>query len=158
MELFFEQTLDKQRAAEELTRSVGDVDIIANHLNQQIDYSNEFERGKNIAAQQLFDKVLVMVKEKVNKACTNGNGQTCILCVSTSPLTQHLATFDKQYETVLLNPTSLSGTEELTLKYSMLAIFWSKKWKALFEPFQLNYKWNAKRTLLYVNLCWNNNT
>ena len=154
MELFFKETLEKQRAAEELSRSTGDVDFIANHLNQQIDYSNEFERGKNIAAQQLYDNIIEMVKEKVNKASSNGKGQTCILCVSTSPLTQHLATFEKQYETVLLNPTSLAGTEELTLNYSMLAIFWSEKWKELFEPFHLNYKWNAKRTLLYVNLCW----
>ena len=154
MELFFKETLDKQHAASTLAHGASDLDFIANHLNQQIDYSNEFERGKNVAAQQLFDNVIEVVKEKVNKACTNGKGQTCILCVSTSPLTQHLATFEKQYETVLLNPTSLTGTEELTLKYSMLAIFWSEKWKELFAPFQLNYKWNAKRTLLYVNLCW----
>lgn len=155
MEQFFKDTQAKQNSV--MTQLNG-VDFIAKHLNQQIDYSHEFERGKDIAAQQLFDNVIDMVKEKVDKASSNGKGQTCILTVSTSPLTQHLASFEKQYESVVLSPTSLQGTEELKLKYSFLAIFWSKRWKELFKPFQLNYKWNTKRTLLYVNLNWDEST
>lgn len=122
------------------------VEHVSEQLNQQIEYARDFEQGKTIAASKLFEEMKDTFTEKVMKSSENGKTQVCLMTVSTSPLTQHLATHTTQYVPVEF--------ETKTIKYSYLAIFWSDYWRKSFGPFNLNYKWNSNKTLLYVNVSW----
>lgn len=123
------------------------VDYISKQLNQQIEYSRDFECGKKQAAQILFDSMFDAFKTKIENASENGKNHVCIMTVSTSPLTAHLATHIQQNVPVHF--------EDKVIKYSYLAIFWTDVWKKCLEPFVVSYKWNSNKTLLYVNLSWN---
>lgn len=128
------------------SNDINSVAYISEQLNQQIEYAKDFEKGKINAAAALHAQMMESITEKVNNASKNGKGHVCIMTVSTSPLTAHLATHDKQYV-----PIEFS---DKTIKYSYLAIFWTDRWRDLLKPFSVNYKWNANKTLLYVNISW----
>lgn len=126
---------------------INSVEHVSEQLNQQIEYARDFEQGKTTAAYKLIEKMKPILKEKVEKASLNGKTQVCLMTVSTSPLTAHLSTHTTQFIPVEF--------ETKTINYSYLAIFWSDTWRKSFEPFVFNYKWNANKTLLYVNVSWN---
>lgn len=119
------------------------------HAKQRDEEYLKRDQAMTKAAGELFEQVMNDgLIEKLKTRASDGYYECLAFAVSLDSSMDHFGTHESGKPYII---TEFGGT---TYTFTYRSLFWSEKWKSLFGPFRLNYRWNKPQTLLSVYVSW----
>ena len=101
------------------------------------------------ASSELYNKLMDNdIIGKIKERANDGYYEALIFAVSLDPSMDHFASHEPG------KPFIVTEFEGVKYTFTYRSLFWCAKWKELFGPFRLNYRWNKPQTLLSVYISW----
>lgn len=125
------------------------VDVRENHARLKDEEYIKRDNAMTKAAGELYNEIVnEEFMNKLHQRAEDGYYEMLAFAVSLDPSMNNFCTHEHN------KPYITTDFEGSTYTFTYRSLFWTERWRELFGPFRLNYRWNKPQTLLSVYISW----